>query len=141
MKEGYYMLADPVFEAMAEYKEQAGYDVIRFELALRAEIARCEQYLKHTYTDFHRLVVSNIRKRLQNELRDVLVLIPSYLDLKFKEKLKETPFWDRLALKASVSGWKYTFYITERNKAAKEIVKLLADKSKVSVKTVKESTK
>jgi hypothetical protein len=133
------MFTDPVFEAMAQYKKAAGYDVIRFELAIRAEIARCDQYLRYAFTEFHRSVIKGIRDRLRTELRDVLVLIPSYLDLKFKEKIKKTPFWDRIALKATAPGWKYTFYHSERSKAAKEITELLAEKGKVSVKQVKEN--
>jgi hypothetical protein len=131
------MFTDPVFSTLAEYKKTIGGDVIRFELIIRSEIARIDQYLKHAYLDFHKNALLDIRQERIDNLKETLALIPAYLDVCFREHLKSVPFWERSALKAQGPNWKYTFYVTERRNGAEEITTLLSEAAKTSVKQVK----
>lgn len=133
------MLVDPVFSTLTDYKKEFKEDVIRHELAIRAEILRCKQYRKHAYGDDHKFVIDNIINVMTKDLNAVLRLLPAYLDYKFKEEVKRTNFWERGALKANYLNWKYTFYVTQRNEIAVELADLLRDKAKVSIRQVKES--
>lgn len=131
------MFTDPVFSTLAEYKKTVGGDVIRYELIIRSEIARIDQYIKHAYLDFHKEALLSIREERIENLKETLALIPPYLDLCFRQHLKTVSFWDRRALKAQAPNWKYTFYSKERQEGTKEITELLSEAAKVSVKQVK----
>lgn len=132
------MFTDPVFAVLSDYKKTVGGDVIRFELIIRSEIARIDQYLKYAYTSSQVEFLRSIRQERIDNLKQTLALMPSYLDLCFKTHLKTVSFWERAALKAQASNWKYTFYSKERRAGAKEITVLLSEAAKVTVKQVKE---
>lgn len=132
------LFTDPVFQVLLDYKNHHPGDVIRFELIIRAEIARIDQYKKHDFFNDHSSVFNSIRQERIDNLKQTLTLIPSYLDLQFREHLKTISFWERRALKAQAPNWKYTFYMTERSNAAEEITQLLSEAAKTTIKAVKE---
>lgn len=131
------MFTDPVFTALSDYKDDTKGDVIRFELIIRAEIARIDQYIKRAYIPFHKSALIAIRQERIDNLRQTLDLIPIYLDFKFREHLKTVPFWERISLKAQAPNWKYTYYAKERSAGITELSTLLTEVAKVSIKTVK----
>lgn len=135
------MLLDPVFRALQEYKDEHKGDVIRYEMAIRAEISRIRQYQKVTFTKENQEQLNNVEKIFVDNLSAVLALIPPYLNFSFNQELKKTNFWDRRSLKANCLNWKYTFYAKERHTATEELVALLSDKVTITVKQVKESAK
>jgi len=133
------MLTDPVFQVLQDYKDTHKGDVIRYELAIRAEINRVKQYHKFAYTEKSKKQLKGVEHAMIDNLNAVLALIPSYLNTQFNENLKKTNFWDRKALKANCLNWKYTFYSTERREATTELIAILSTVTKVTIKQVKES--
>lgn len=134
------MLVDPVFLALQDYKDAHKGDVVRYEMAIRAEIARVHQYQKHPFTQKSREQLKGVENAIIDNLNSVLNLLPAYLNAKFNENLKKTPFWERRALKANSLNWKYTFYAKERKASSTELVDLLSGKTKITMTQVKESS-
>lgn len=132
------MFTDPVFTALSDYKNDTKGDVIRFELIIRAEIARIDQYIKYAYLPFHKKALIEIKQERIDNLRQTLDLIPAYLDLQFRQHLKSISFWERLSLKAQAPNWKYTYYAKERTAGIEELRERLEAVAKVSIKTVKQ---
>lgn len=117
------MLKDPVFRALNEYKTSLTYDVIRHECVILAEILRCKQYRERTKVP---ALVDSVIIGLEESLRQVKSLQEAYLTLRFREHVRSTPWWKRRLVRSDPTGWKYVYYMDQRQKAVQEVLTVIA---------------
>lgn len=129
------MFKDPVFRALKEYKDKLTYDVIRHEYVLIAEIARCKQYRERTKVPG---LVDAVIIGLEESLLQIKALQRAYLAMRFREYVRSVPFWKRRLVRSDPTGWKYVYYMEQRNQAVEEVLAVIAStKTTTPTKTQK----